>query len=294
MHKIEFIFVKFLYFIFNYISFRSGKYIAKLLYIIIRYIIRYRRNVILSNLRLVYGDNLPISRNSLLKEIYKNFIFLWMEFLQISKLNSENINRHFHISGFNLVDEELKRGKGLIILSGHYGNFEWLGQMMGLMGYTLAGIAKRQSNSYVNDFIEKNRRQHGVKVIYAKDGIKQSIENLAKNEIIAIVADQDARDRGIFVNFMGIPSSTPVGPAVIHLRSGAPILFFISVRKDFGEFDVFIEKVDISSDKTQNEDPVRIITQNHSTILEKWVKKHPGQWFWMHRRWKTKPAQDGL
>ncbi|MBN2424924.1 MAG: lysophospholipid acyltransferase family protein [Calditrichaceae bacterium] len=292
MHKIEYSIVRILYGIFSSISFRAGRSIAYILYLITAHIIHYRKKTILKNLKLVYGDNLPMPQKALLNNIYKNFIYLWMEFLQTSKLSADNINEHFNIQNFELIDEALSGNKGMIILSGHFGNFEWLGQLVGLKGYKLSGIAKRQSNPYVNALIEKNRTRFGVGVIYTKNSVKVSLEKLAKNEIIAIVTDQDARDRGIFVDFMGIPSSTAVGPAVLYLRSGAPILFVISIRKAYGKFDVFFEKVCDGPAMQTTDELIRGITQRHTLILEKWVKKYPEQWFWMHRRWKTRPYEE--
>jgi len=291
MHKLEYIIVKLLFEIFGHISFAAGKRIAWVFYVLVSKVFRYRRKTILDNLKLVYGSELPAPQQQLLSGIYKNFVYLWMEFLQLRRLRPENFDKHFKIHGTELIDEALKEGKGIIYMSGHYGNFEWMGQFYAMNGYPVNGIAKRQSNPYVNKFIEDIRRTNGANVVYIKNAMQEGPVLLAKNELFAIVADQDARHRGVFVDFLGQPSSTPVGPAVFQMRSGAPIFMIISVRKDYSKFEAFIEHVYSAEAREVTDEGILEITQLHTSVLEKWIRKYPDQWFWMHKRWKTKPAK---
>ncbi len=291
MHKIEYALVKFIFLVFGRLSFKAGKRAADVLCLITRKILRYRRAVILENLSRVYGKAFPAPKEELLRGIYKNFIYLWMEFLQVSRLKSEEMDDYVNVHGREVLDDALKKGRGVIFMSGHYGNFEWIGQYFSMNGYPVNGIAKRQSNPYVNKLVEDIRTMNGIKVVYTKNAMHDGLALLARNELLAIVADQDGRRKGVFVNFLGQPSSTPVGPAVFHLRSGAPILMVISVRKAYGKFDVFIEPVYSGDAQPVTEEAIYRITQKHSAILEKWVRKYPEQWFWMHKRWKTKPPK---
>jgi KDO2-lipid IV(A) lauroyltransferase len=249
------------------------------LYFIIAKIIRYRKKVILDNLHRVYGDSLPDDKKRLLNNIYKNFVFLWMEFLQLTHLNKNNLADHFNFNDLDKLDRALSKGKGVIFMTGHYG----------IKNYHVWGIAKKQSNPYVNEFIEKIRRELGAEVIYTKNAMKEGLEVLKKNHLLAIVADQDAGKKGVFVDFLGQPSSTAIGPAVFHLRSGAPILCAVAVRKDYGKFDIYFEEVTHNIKYKINDKKIKEITQLHASVLGKWVLKYPEQWFWMHRRWKTKP-----
>ncbi len=290
MHRIEYFLVKSLFWLFNRMSFKGGKRAAGVVYFLVAHVFRYRRQVILNNLRLVYGDRLPGPQKQLLKNIYRNFVFLWMEFLQIPSLTRENLDQRIHFHNIELLDQVLAQGNGLILLSGHFGNFEWLAHYFGLKGYKVSGIVKHQSNPYVDRLVESMRTRNGARLIYTKNAMAEGTKVLEQKEILALVADQDARHKGVFVDFMGVPSSTPVGPAVFRLRSGAPMYFIISIRKDYGEFDVWMEPVlpDFKKDEV-NDRNIFEITQKHTTVLEKWVRKYPEQWFWVHRRWKTRP-----
>jgi KDO2-lipid IV(A) lauroyltransferase len=187
------------------------------------------------------------------------------------------------------IDKAMEKGKGVIMITGHFGNFEWFAYVLAMQGYKVSGIAKRQSNPYVNRLIHRNRSQFGTKVIYTNNAMKDGLKALNNNEIIGLVADQDAKKKGIFIEFLGQPSSTAVGPAVFHLRSGAPVIFCAAIRKDYGKFDIHINPPFEIVDGEITDEKIRSITETHVKELEKWVRKYPEQWFWTHRRWKTRP-----
>ncbi len=262
---------------------------ALLLYFVIAKVVRYRRHVVLDNLKRVYGDSLPMDKKALLRNIYRNFAFLWMEYLQVNYGKREEMTRRCRFHNMELVDKALEEGKGLILVTGHMGNFEWFAYVMAMMGYSISGVAKRQSNPRVNELIYNTRREFGTNVIYTKSAMKEGQDVLQANEILGLVADQDAKKRGIVVDFLGIPSSTAVGPAIFHLRSGAPILFCASVRRDYADFDVYFEPPFEHVEGPVTEEKIRKITGLHVQALERWVRANPEQWFWTHRRWKTRP-----
>ncbi len=289
MHRIEFFLVRALLFIFSHISIRTGKWIAIAVYFIIAYLVRYRKKLIMQNLSRVYGNNFPSAPEKLLKGIYKNFVFLGMEFLQNSRLHKEGIENHVTFHNYELLREALAKKKGVVIVSGHLGNFEWLGQAIGIKGHPVSGIAKRQSNPYVNELMEKNRKLVNVSVIYKSNSINNALKAMKENnEIIGVVADQNAHKRGIIVDFLGQPSSTAVGPVILHIRSGAPILFGIAIRKDYGIFDCYFQEISMKPEQKPEKELILEMTQQHAGMLEKWIYKYPEQWFWMHHRWKKK------
>ena len=290
MYRIEYYIVKLLFGLFRNISLNTGKKIALIIYFLTYKLLRYRRKVIISNLKLVYGDNLPKPLNKLLKGIYKNFIFLWMEFLQNNKIMKKDLSKIFTVYNAAIFDQAYKKNKGVILISGHMGNFEWLGQMHGQLGHKIFGIAKKLKNPLVNQLVEKNRLRENMGVIYTRNAMKEGVEVLKNKNLLAIVVDQDAKKKGVFVDFMGVPSSAAVGSAVFHLKTGAPIIFLMSIRKDYGKFDAYYEEICPAAEPQRiNDEKIKRITQKHMSVLEEWVRRYPEQWFWMHRRWKTKP-----
>ncbi len=290
MKNFEYLAVRFLFFIFDHISLRWGKRLALLMTFVAEKIIRYRRQVVLENLHRVYGEQLPKPRKQLLHEIYKNFVFLWMEFLQSSHLNKDNIREIMRVRNPEIIRDVAQRKHGHLFVSGHFGNFEWLGQLIAIEKIApITGIAKKQSNHKVNDFIVRLRERNGLKIVYTKQAMQVAEEALKRKEIVAIAFDQDARKRGVFVNFLGIPSSTAVGTAVLHLRTGAKIILIVAVRRDYALFDVFLEEVRIPEPQGDMEKDIVAITQAYTSAFEKWVRRYPEQWLWMHKRWKTQP-----
>ena len=105
-----------------------------------------------------------------------------------------------------------------------------------------------------------------------------------------MAGDQDAHEKGVFVDFFGIPSSTAVGAALFHLKTGAPIVFVAGIRKRWGKFKFYFEHVPVPDNKEINDDNIYRIIQAATSILEKYTRKYPGQYFWTHRRWKTIPT----
>ncbi|MCB0280941.1 MAG: lysophospholipid acyltransferase family protein [Calditrichae bacterium] len=289
MHWIEYVVIKVFYGLFSKISFRTAQFFADLLSLVLQHIVQYRRKVILENLKRVYGDNLPADQKILLRNIYRNFTYLWFEVLQAGKLNDKNFNNHFEIHNLDILEKAINEKKGVVLVSGHFGNFEWIACLFGINNWPFAGIAKKQKNKRVDDFIRKTREKNGADVIYTKSAIKDGLKFIKNGGVLGIVGDQDARHKGIFVNFLGIPSSTAVGTAIFHLRSGAPLIFIIAIRTRYAHFKIYIEEVPVSEVEGISDEAIQKVTQTYSDILSKWVLEYPEQWFWMHKRWKTSP-----
>jgi KDO2-lipid IV(A) lauroyltransferase len=148
------------------------------------------------------------------------------------------------------------------------------------------------SNPGVDAWIRELRRRAGVQSIDAGSEVRAIYEKLRDNEWVAMLADQDARRRGVFVPFMGRLASTPLGPARISVATGAPIIMGRAVRRADGRHDLRIEPALEVGDPKAPEAALRLTTR-HVVVLERWVRERPELWFWLHRRWKTRPAEEG-
>ncbi len=289
MHKIEFLLLRFLYFVFGKISFTSAKIISYILIFFIQYIFRYRRRVIFYNLHNAFPEKKFGDLKKLIRPIYKNFIYLWLEFLQTEKLSENIIKDRININNLHVLKKALKKNKGIILVSAHLGNFEWLSSILGILQLPVIAVAKKQKNRYVNQFLMDLRQKFGTQIVYKREVLKQGLKALKNNQILGLISDQNAGKKGVFIDFFNQPASTVNGPAIFYLRTKAPLIAIYLIRKDYACFDLFAEEIQLSENLKLNDDNIRNITQAYTANLEKWVRKYPEQYFWMHRRWKTKP-----
>jgi len=156
----------------------------------------------------------------------------------------------------------------------------------------MKAIAKKQHNPYAEQYILRTRNSKGIEVIYMRAYVREFIRALKENSCLAFLSDQDARKHGEFVDFFGKPASTYKGPAVLHLRTNAPIIPCYSYRDKNNIHHCVFEpslEFDLSNNYDEN---IRLITRALNERIENWIKKYPEQYFWFHKRWKSSPSQD--
>ncbi|KPJ67249.1 MAG: hypothetical protein AMJ43_05100 [Coxiella sp. DG_40] len=289
MKKLEYLLVKFFYLIFSRISFSSSHYFAKIFAFFINYIVRYRKNLVKQNLKIAFPKLNKKELRQIINGVYYNFACFVVELLQGWRLTPDFFNKNFTVHNWNVIESALNENKGLILLAGHLANAEWIGSYACSRIANVYAVMKPLHNSYVNNFIIGIRKNLGFKLLYTKEAYKKGLAVLQNRDALALIADQDVREKGVFVNFFGIPASTPKGVAVLHLKTGAPIVMLICVRRSWGKFDLYCEPVPSCQDFKLNKKNVFAVTQSYTSILEKWIRKYPEQYLWLHKRWKTKP-----
>ncbi len=254
-----------------------------------QYIIRYRQEILKQNLKLAFPAISETKLNKIIKGVYYNLACFIVELLQSWRLNKEFYAQNFNVHNRDVFEKALNENKGLILLTGHLANFEWTGSYVGTEYPPVYAVMKRLHNPYINNLIVKTREKMGFKLLYTRDTYKKALEELKNNNIVAFIADQDARHKGVFVDFFGTPASTAKGAAILHLKTGAPIIVGINIRRGWGKFDLYCERVPTAKDLKLTEENIFAITEAHTKILEKWISKYPEQYLWTHKRWKTKP-----
>ena len=169
-----------------------------------------------------------------------------------------------------------------MFISGHFGSWEILGKWLGEHTDLFVGIALKQKNEGANNFFHEQRELPGTKQIYKKGSLEKGYQVLKDNGVLGLVSDQDAKSKGVFVDFFGHPASTPKGAALFHLNTLAPVVLGVCIKTDHKKYNIEIVPVKTNSDSVEQ------ITQNYTSILESYIKKYPEQYFWFHKRWKTK------
>jgi KDO2-lipid IV(A) lauroyltransferase len=247
-----------------------------------------RRRVARENLTIAFPDRPDPEREAILRAHYRELGRVAAEYPRLGALvHAEPGEVVAEVHGLEHLDSAAAPGHGVILLTGHYGNFELLGAWLGKLN-PVDFVVKGLSNPSVERQLERWRAAAGVGGIPIGSGVRRVFAALRQKRWVAMLADQDARRAGLFVPFFGRATSTPAGPAAISLRSGAPIVMGFPRRLPDGRHVLDILPP-FQPNGQDSPDAVRDLTARHTACLESWVRKHPAQWFWLHRRWKTAP-----
>jgi Kdo2-lipid IVA lauroyltransferase/acyltransferase len=245
-----------------------------------------RRRVAEENLALAFPERSAAERAEILRAHYRELGRVVVEYARLAELARAPRGRVFaEVRGFQHF--EPLRGRGAIMLTGHFGNFELGGAMLGQL-HPVDVVVRPLSNARVEAILARERVRAGVGVISADRGIRRVYDALRGGRWIAMLADQDARRQGVFVPFLGRPASTALGPARISLATGAPIVMGFVTRGADGRMTLDIEPP-LTVDDPAAPDAALRLTALHVARLETWVRARPEMWFWLHRRWKTRP-----
>ena len=253
------------------------------------YILPEYRNIAIDNLTHAFGsDKTPAQIRDIAIKVFENLGRNAAELINFPKINKENIDRFINIEGIDIVDGSFAKGKGTIILGAHFGNWEFLGLTLRVKGYPGSAVVKKIYFYKYDNWLNYLRREQDINVIYRDESPRKMLKILKDNKILGIVSDQDIDSvEGVFVNFFGRPTYTPVGPVVLARATGASIVptFVIRERR---RHRFVIEKPIELIDTGNKEADIVTNTQAWSNVMESYIRRYPEQWAWVHRRWKTK------
>lgn len=224
--------------------------------------------------------------DNILKKVYTHLGMTFSEFILEEKMTADDIERIVNFDKLNYLDNSLKREKGTIIYSGHFGNWELMAAALALKGYKVNAIARTQNNSIIDEKINRVRENKNISIIPKGISVRKAYKALKKGEVVLILGDQDARGRGWKMKFFDKPASTYTGAVQLAKRTGAAIVPAFLIREGWLEHRLlFYPPVFI--DKKTEEKVQKAILQDLIDLTEDIIKKHPEQWMWLHRRWKT-------
>lgn len=202
----------------------------------------------------------------------------------------ELLSKRVKLVGKEHLDSVLSKGKGVILVSAHFGNFPLMLARLSLEGYKTAGIMRIMRDERVEKFFLKKRNQFKIKTIYAqprKACVEGAIHSLRNNELLFIPLDQNFGTGGIFVDFFGRKAATATGPVVLAQRTQAQILPCFMVRQKDDTHKIIFESPLVLAQGSASEETVAINIQRLTNIIESYIRKYPAQWGWIHRRWKS-------
>lgn len=277
----------------RYVAYRAAEVVAALGF---RLAGRQRRAGI-QNLRMAMPKLREEERQAILRGSFSNLGRLLVEFSHFPSLNKHNIGNLVIYEGYEHYENAVRRGKGVIFLTGHFGAWELSCFAHSLYGHRMKFVVRELDNPKVGKLIESYRGLAGNAPIDKRNASRDLLRALRNNETVGILVDQNTtRDEGVFVDFFGIPAATTPVVATLALRTGAAVIpgFLIwdaGTRRHRLHFDHPVDLIntgDLAHDILEN-------TRAFNAILEEKIRQHPDQWLWIHRRWKTRPeGEPGL
>ena len=247
-----------------------------------------RENLALSDLSSGKGS----SGRILGRKIFRHFGILGAEFLRLPVLSDDMVRQRVSIEGLSHFNEAYARGNGVILLSGHIGNWEMSLRRIDLEAPgKVHPVIRRIKNPVVHKFVDDHRRRYGKgESILADLGVRPLVKALSKGDILVVLLDQNAGlGEGEFVPFFGRQACTYSSLAKLSLLLGIPVLPASSHRRPDGTHHATIHPPIFPVPDLPPEDGVRILTSLYTRAIEEMIRPHPEQWIWMHRRWKTRP-----
>ena len=270
-------------------AFRLGELAGDLIYLLAKP----QRRVALVNLRIAFPEKSEAEHLAILKSACRNFGRMAAEFCHMSRITKENVanwvtfaDRAFWEEKKHIIGET-----GILVLTGHFGNWELLAHAMGMYGTPIHLVHRPFRNLLFERFVSTERSRAGTGMISKRQAAREVIRVLKNRGIVAIPFDQNATGRwGVFADFFSVPASTHPGLARLAELSGVPVYPVFLVRKnDSARHEVLIlPEVEVVRSANRDHDTIEN-TQRFNLVFEDIVRRHPDHWIWMHKRWRTRP-----
>ena len=280
------LFVGFSY-LFRLCGLKISRRFSTILAFVFFYIIPIRKETTIDNLTKAFPEYTHAQIKKIAFNSYKSFATALIEILYLPWIDEKSILNIAKFEGVELTRKKHEEGKGVILLAAHFGNWEYSGIAGGLtMQIPFSIIIKPQRNILVSDWLNKMRTRWGNEVIPLGISIRQVYKALKDGKIVAMAADQRGSADGIRVNFFGRKAAVYPGPAILALKTWAPIFYGVSVRQPDNSYIIKFEEVDTKNLPESEEEKIVELSQRLTDYLENIVRKYPEQWLWMHKRWK--------
>jgi KDO2-lipid IV(A) lauroyltransferase len=285
--KIEYIIYIAFSYLFKLCGLKLSRKFALVLAVTFFYLVPIRKKTTIDNLTMAFPEYSPDKIKQIAFRSYKSFAIALVEILYIPWMRREDIINSIKCSNIKVVQEKYSENKGMILLTAHFGNWEFMALSLALQaGLSFSVVVKAQRNTLVSDWLNRMRSMWGNKAVPLGISIRQIYKELKDKNVVAMVADQRGPSDGVRVNFFGRKTAVYSGAAVLALKTKAPILYAISVRQpDYSYLCEFCE-IKTGGLPEIEEDKIIELNQRMSDFLEGYIRKNPEQWLWMHKRWK--------
>jgi KDO2-lipid IV(A) lauroyltransferase len=250
-------------------------------------IIRLRRKLIIANLTQAFPDWSRAKKISVGRKSVQHLCLSFFEYLIIYNYKPEMHKKYFEIHGNEVIDEQLKKGKGALLMTLHLGAIDFALLGFSGFGYKINATLKRIKNESIDQFVNDMRAKNKIKFIADRKNPFDIFRALKNNETVIFVMDQHmGKPHGIQVDFFGKKAWTAAGLAAFAMKTQMPVITIYNFRREDGKIEIGVLdpiELEVHSDREQT---IKVMTQKYNDALEKVICMHPEQWLWVHRRWK--------
>lgn len=238
-----------------------------------------------SNLRIILPQKPDKELHRISRMVFRNFAKYLADFFRFEKLDLEYIKKNIKLENMHYFDQALAKGKGVVVLTAHLGNWELGGVVIAQLGYPFWAVALPHKDKKVNAFFDTQRNSKGVKVIAMGKAVRSCISEIRNNHMVALVGDRDFTEKGIVIDFFGKPAHFPEGPAALSLMTGAPIVPGFMLRNPDDSFTLRIEKpIEFSAGTDKNKDLAQLVFL-YKKVFEEYIRNYPQQWYVFRKFW---------
>lgn len=226
---------------------------------------------------------------TIIKNLFVNLGRTFLEVMYTPALTPEKIKRFVTIENRHYLAEAVAQGRGVVFLTAHIGNWEWMGAALAMDGFPMTSLIKRQPNDQHTRILNEYRQMVGME-IFARGTTElvSAAKALKKGKVLGFLADQDAGVDGIFIKFLGKMASTPKGAAVFSRKFNSPVIPAFIVRRPQGGHRIIINPPLYYEDTGSEEQDLCNFTIRMTNVIEMAIKKYPDEWLWFQRRWNTR------
>jgi lauroyl/myristoyl acyltransferase len=242
------------------------------------------RATVKENLKAIFPDKSDREIRRIRIWMFRNFAKYLVDFFRFEKIDAEYIKNNI-LENIRYFDDALKKGKGVIVLTAHLGNWELGGVVTALLGYPFWAVALPHKDRRVNNFFNSQREKKGMRVIQLGKAVKACLNLLKENKMVALVGDRDFSVKGFTLDFFGKDTFFPEGPAAFSLKTGSAIVPGFMLRNKDDTFTLRIERpLEFTPSGNKNND-LRQIIGKYKLIFEDYIRKYPEQWYMFRKFW---------
>jgi len=251
------------------------------------------RHIMVRNLKLAFGNEKTEREiEKIARNVYAHFAVAIVDVIRIPNFINEGIGRYIQSENMDILKQAQNEGKGVIVLTGHFGNWELMGAWMAQNNQTLRVVGAPLVNPWLDKLVVNMRNKAGYQNIPRGQGTREILRSLKRKLLVGMLIDQDINGiNGVFVDFFGKKAHTPTGPLILAARFKVPIIpMFMHVKEDLTYHVTCYPPIELIDTGNPKADLIAN-TQKCSDVYEMVIRQHPEQWAWFHRRWKRQPAE---